>query len=789
MVKNTKIFKYLGGLILGISGAIVNTCSVNLGWGLDVVFGQALVVAGLRILSPAQFVGASIISSSITLLLWQHPWAWIIWALEAATLAAFGRKSSLAALDAAFWLLVGAPLLLLTYGAVMGMGALDLVLVITKQAANGILNVALGELGYLAFYALLGRRRVDSPKLPIETVASSSLVALCAMPLLVFMRITAGETEYALRQYANASADAAIEGALRQIQIGGTILRDSAGPAIDQPVSAIRGLQGGQATREQSVSVYRQKAGQVIRVSGRSSIEITQETCRSLEPGATTFFTATAFGTSKMTSLRSGLMIKCVEINGDSDRLVAVITLESEIAKIRESQAVIIAVIISLFILIIFIVNIFVKAIQGAIDRLIVRAMALSISEAAREDSDRPANATSEFFNEIENLANKFTLVTMEVASQQNRLRAAHIVLQSVANSAPIGIYSSDLGQHISGGTVEFSVGVERLLGLAEQGASRPWRWKDLIHPADLERVLADKGALPRSGHISTEYRLLHRDGKYVWVLDSASVELNTSSGAPQIVGVLLDVSARKRTEQQLLHSDKMASLGRMAVGIAHELNQPLHIIRMAVSNLSRAMRSDNWSKDVVIHKLNLISSQVDRGAAIIRQMKLYGQFPGEDIANIDANEAIKSVVEIMSPFLEEARVKPSYHSQVETPMIAASPIAFDQIIVNLVENATDAVASARQKGRSASKIHIELKQSEEWITVSVEDDAGGIPASIADLVFEPFFTTKPPTQGTGLGLSIAYGIAKSLGGDLTFENVPGGVRFDLRLPVGKSIR
>lgn len=788
-MRKTKIFKYAGGLILGVIGAFFNAYPVNLGWGLDVIFGQALVVAGFRILSSAQFVGASMISSSITLLLWHHPWAWIIWALEATTLAAFGRKWSLAALDAAFWLLLGAPLLLLTYGAVMGMEAPDLVLVITKQAANGILNVALGELGYLAFYVLRGRRRVDDAKLPIETVVSSSLVALCAIPLLVFMRVAAGETEYALRQYATASADAGIEGALRQIQNGGTTLRGSDHPALDLHGQTAGGLQGAQATREQSVTVYRQKAGQVIHVSGPSSIEVNQETCSSLEPGATTFFTATAFGTPKMTSLRSGLMIKCVEINGDSEKLVAVVKLEREISKIRESQAVILSVVIFLFILIILVVHIFVRSIQGAIDRLIVRARTLSISEVTYENPDRPANATAEFFNEIENLANKFTLVTMEVASQQNRLRAAHLVLQSVANSAPIGIYSSDLGQHICGGTVEFSVGVERLLGLAEQGGSRPWRWKDLIHPADLERVLADKGALPQSGHISTEYRLLHRDGKYVWVLDSASVELNTSSGALQIIGVLLDVSARKRTEQQLLHADKMASLGRMAVGIAHEVNQPLHIIRMAVSNLSRALRSGSYSEDVVMHKINLISSQVDRGAAIIRQMKLYGQFPSEDITLINVNKAIKSVVDIMSPLLEEAIIKPSYQSNAENPMIAASPIAFEQILINLVENATDAVASARQKGRNASKIHIELKQSEDWITVGVEDDGGGIPASIADLVFEPFFTTKPPIQGTGLGLSIAYGIAKSLGGDLTFESVPGGVRFNLRLPVGKGSR
>lgn len=788
MAENREILRRLFCVLIGTSGAIANAHPVNLGWGLDVVFGQAIVIAGLRVLSPGQFVGASIISSSVTLLLWHHPWAWVIWTLEATTLAAFGRKSPPAALDAAFWLLLGAPLVLLTYGVVMGMGALDLVLVIAKQAANGILNVALGELGYLAFYAVRGRRRVDSPKLAIETVVSSSLVALCAMPLLVFMRIMTGGTEYTLRQYAIASADAALEGALRQLQYNGSTPPGSAGSAITQPVSTIQGLQGTQASREQSVSVYRQRAGRVIRVSGPSSVGITRKTCRSLEPGTTTFVTSATFGTPTMTSIRSGLMTKCLEIN-DSEKLIAVVKLDKEIWRIRESQAVIISAVLLLFILIIFMVNIFVKNIQGAIDRLIVRAMALSISEVATEDPGRPANATSEFFNEIENLANKFTLVTMEVASQQNRLRAAHLVLQSVANSAPIGIYSSDLDQHINGGTVGFSVGVERLLGLAEQGTSRPWRWKDLIHPTDLERVLAEKGALPQSGHISTEYRLLHRDGQYVWVLDSASVELNTSSGSPQIVGVLLDVSARKRTEQQLLHADKMASLGRMAVGIAHELNQPLHIIRMAVSNLSRALRSGNCSNDVVMHKINLISGQVDRGAAIIRQMKLYGQFPSEDIANIDVDRAIRSVVDIMSPLLEEAKIKPTYMSRAESPMISASPIAFEQILINLVENATDAVASARQKGLNASKIHIELNQSEDWITVGVEDDGGGIPASIADLVFEPFFTTKPPVQGTGLGLSIAYGIAKSLGGDLTFGNVAGGVRFDLRLPVSRCSR
>ena len=163
-------FRDLVFVVLVGGGALaLNFLEVQLGWGLHFIFGNALVFAFLRVVNPRALVLAAVVASFRSVMLWGHPWAWLIWSAEAAVLAYAVRRTSPVRADVLFWLFLGTPTLILTYGKFMGMDQPSLMLVIGKQAVNGVLNVALGEALYLTFLSIAARRRrLRWPTMSIE---------------------------------------------------------------------------------------------------------------------------------------------------------------------------------------------------------------------------------------------------------------------------------------------------------------------------------------------------------------------------------------------------------------------------------------------------------------------------------------------------------------------------------------------------------------------------------------------------------------------------------------------
>lgn len=195
-------------LALGGSGFLLNMFEVDLGWGAHFMFGNAIIYAFLRIMDRKYFVSAISVSSARTILLWNQPWAWLIWTIEAAFVVTFMRKASPIRNDLIFWLLIGAPLLLLSYGVIMEMDFLSLRLVIAKQAMNGMINVVIGEVLYFFVLNLPSKHRLNTwPKMPINSFITMILSAVVLIPAAAYLSIDAPQREKAV----NAAIDHALQ--------------------------------------------------------------------------------------------------------------------------------------------------------------------------------------------------------------------------------------------------------------------------------------------------------------------------------------------------------------------------------------------------------------------------------------------------------------------------------------------------------------------------------------------------------------------------------------------------
>ncbi|MBF0286984.1 MAG: response regulator [SAR324 cluster bacterium] len=223
-----------------------------------------------------------------------------------------------------------------------------------------------------------------------------------------------------------------------------------------------------------------------------------------------------------------------------------------------------------------------------------------------------------------------------------------------------------------------------------------------------------------------------------------------------------------QNAQAQLIQSSKLASLGEMATGIAHELNQPLFTIRMSANNLIKADE-----KDIVtdpLPPLKKIIRQVDRASQIINHLRTFGR----DSTLTPKKEAdLNGIIEDALSMINEQFIKRDIiiisELSIEPLIIHCQPVQIEQVLINLLTNAKDALAT-----QAIKKIRLRSFFQDQWIIAEVLDTGTGIPSEIKEKIFDPFFTTKDVGVGTGLGLSISYGIIRDHQGKLEVESEPG---------------
>jgi len=262
--------------------------------------------------------------------------------------------------------------------------------------------------------------------------------------------------------------------------------------------------------------------------------------------------------------------------------------------------------------------------------------------------------------------------------------------------------------------------------------------------------------------------------------------------GGKALMVTTSDITKRLEAEQQLIQASKMATLGEMATGVAHELNQPLAVIKTASRFFMRKIaKKEKIEDEILLTMATEIDSYVDRAAKIINHMRQFGRHSDVSLEKIQVNRVLERALEILGQQLKVRGIEVVWDLAPDLPLVLADPDRLEQVFINLLINARDAIDEKWQsqpQPTGEKKITLRTSSDDKVIIVEVIDTGPGIPESMLDRIFEPFFTTKKVGQGTGLGLSISYGIINDCKGSIQAVSVKNkGAGFLIKFPIARE--
>ncbi|WP_445764905.1 ATP-binding protein [Pseudomonas sp. RIT-To-2] len=295
-------------------------------------------------------------------------------------------------------------------------------------------------------------------------------------------------------------------------------------------------------------------------------------------------------------------------------------------------------------------------------------------------------------------------------------------------------------------------------------------------------------GLTPQAPVSSAEISLQLPGREHAWWVWSDRGVFDERGQLIEVQAVGRDNTEVRRTQQQLTQSAKMATLGEMATGLAHEINQPLNVMRMAIVNVLKRLSNGDVQIDYLQDKLNRIDAQVQRAARVVDHMRVFGRRSEIEMQLFNPKQAVEGTLSLLSEGMKGKGV------QLRVPEIALEVDVrghvdqLEQVLINLMVNARDALLSKREGNRDFEPwIETTAEADDERVRLYVQDNGGGIPPRLLEKIFEPFFTTKPVGVGTGLGLSVSYGIIENMGGRLSVSNTEEGARFCIELPIARA--
>jgi two-component system NtrC family sensor kinase len=248
------------------------------------------------------------------------------------------------------------------------------------------------------------------------------------------------------------------------------------------------------------------------------------------------------------------------------------------------------------------------------------------------------------------------------------------------------------------------------------------------------------------------------------------------------IVALIEDITERDAIEGQLIQSEKMAAVGQLVSGIAHELNNPLS----SIAAVSEFLLTRESAPDSERQHLSLIHEQAERAGRIVRNLLTFARKGQGGKTHVDLNEITSSAVSLVEHDVKLRQIELTLDLADPAPVVLGDPSELQQVVLNLLTNAVQAVAASAE-GRPRL-VRLTTSRTDASACLLIADSGPGIPAELASQVFLPFYTTKAPGEGTGLGLSITFRIVESHGGRVTVHpSHVGGAEFEVTLPLCES--
>jgi two-component system cell cycle sensor histidine kinase/response regulator CckA len=380
----------------------------------------------------------------------------------------------------------------------------------------------------------------------------------------------------------------------------------------------------------------------------------------------------------------------------------------------------------------------------------------------------------------------------------EEELREAEARYRLLVEQLPLITYINVPGE--SGRWVYLSPQLEEMLGYKPADWTSDFQsFLDAIHPDDRERVAAERAASGGKGRIGLEYRLIARDGRMVWVRDEAVVVRDLSGKPLYVQGYLLDISAereaetdRRRLQTQLLHSQKMEAIGRLAGGIAHDFNNLL----TAITGYSELIVSELDPVSSMARDAEEIKRAAEQAAAMTQQLLAFSRRQVLQPSLLNPNEVIEHMEKMLRRLIGE-NIELVTEFDPEIASIRSDRSQIEQVILNLVVNARDAISNGGRITIATANVSLDPGAAArvglpagDYVTATISDTGHGMDEETISHIFEPFFTTKEQGEGTGLGLATVHGIVEQSSGAIEVSSeADAGSVFRVYLPVAdKSV-
>src|SRR2546427_1746493 len=298
-------------------------------------------------------------------------------------------------------------------------------------------------------------------------------------------------------------------------------------------------------------------------------------------------------------------------------------------------------------------------------------------------------------------------------------------------------------------------------------------------HPEDMPAVQALFGDIVagRQTFASLEARIRHKLGEWRRIRFNFSPLWDAKGENEGVVLSGRDVTDLKRLEEQLIQAEKLAAMGQMLAGVAHELNNPL----TAILGVTELLREREGTDDPTKRQLELTHRQARRAARIVQNLLEFSRPASPHKKSLDVNSLVERTLQLHEHSLRRNNIEVEFRPEPGLPSVIGDANQLIQVFLNLVTNAEQAIREVRDSGR----IQVRLTSNANRVRVTVQDDGVGIRPEALPRIFDPFYTTKRPGGGTGLGLSICMSIIREHGGNIEADTLPaGGSAFTIYLPV-----
>lgn len=361
--------------------------------------------------------------------------------------------------------------------------------------------------------------------------------------------------------------------------------------------------------------------------------------------------------------------------------------------------------------------------------------------------------------------------------------RHIHAIMENVLD----GIITIDTSGRIQSTNQAFA----NMVGFSETECTGKTFFTDFIpaeYNADAAAEQTVANAPWQSGRAIYPHELVAKRKDGSTFLADIAISNMTYAGEAMRIAIVRDITEQKAMHIQLLQASKLATLGQMAAGIAHELNQPLNVIRMAADNALLRIHSGQPDAKHTEEKLERVSQQAEEMGRIINHLRVFSRLDDERPETFDLKPIVSKSTQLIEDQLNIDNIQSDVQFAKGSFLVKGHPNQLEHVLLNLLSNARDAIIERREilpgaAERDKIDVRVAIDDPDSTVTIRVSDTGAGIAEKDLAKIFDPFFTTKPPGQGTGLGLSITQGIVETMRGHISATNTSTGACFEVKLP------